>query len=90
MVVRSVRPVSTMWRCLFSAKPLCSGVWGGEVRWLIPLEAKKSRRAMNSPPLSENKVPTLTWNLFSTREVKRMNVSFTWDFKFEGVKPYIS
>ena len=54
--MRRVRPVSTIWRCFLSAKLLCSGVWGGEVRWVIPLVARNGLMAMNSPPLSENRV----------------------------------
>ena len=32
--------------------PLCSGVWGGVVGWVIPWVTRKDRRARNSPPLS--------------------------------------
>lgn len=49
----NAKPVSTMWRCLLSEKPLCSGVWGGVVRWEIPLDERNVVRALYSPPLSK-------------------------------------
>ncbi|CAA7034342.1 unnamed protein product [Microthlaspi erraticum] len=47
--------------------------------------ARKDRRATNSPPLSEYKVPMRVLSRFSTNALKVVNVSLTCDFNFRGL-----
>lgn len=64
--------------------PLCSGVWGGKVKWEIPCVEWKARRAINSPTLSEQRLCIFLPKFVLTRDLTVMKVSLTWDFFFKG------
>ena len=50
----------------------------------MPERDRKFRKALNSPPLSEKRVPILVLNLFSVRALNRIKVSLTWDLSLRG------